>query len=166
MSWGVLVFVLFAVGVFVALRVISPRPEFPPLETVPDDPLLLAAQEKARAGLPQFQDLFAKYPQNALVKLRFVSNSDNVEHLWAEVKNQVSGSEYDVLLVTPPVTHSGRLERRYVCATDDIEDWQITTDDGDILGGFTQRAMFEIARRDGVKLSNKLQKIEKLYVDD
>jgi uncharacterized protein YegJ (DUF2314 family) len=70
-----------------------------------------------------------------------------------------------VLLVTWPVTHSGHLDRRYVCTTDDIEDWQVMDADDRIHGGFTQRAMFQIARRDGVKLPRKLREAERLYVD-
>lgn len=61
------------------------RPEFPPLETRPDDPLMIEAREKAIASVPEFKTLFDKYPGDALIKLRFVSNSGQTEYLWSEV---------------------------------------------------------------------------------
>jgi hypothetical protein len=68
-----------------------------------------------------------------------------------------------VFLVTPPVTHTGRLDRRYTCEVSDVEDWQVRDKAGVIRGGFTQRAMYAIARRDGIQLSAKLLKYEDQY---
>jgi len=98
-----------------------------------------------------------------LPKLRFVSNSDQVEHLWAEVLEVLSDEELGVRLVTPPVTHSGPLDRLYRCDIEDIEDWQVRDAQGKVHGGFSQRAMFAIARRDGVKLPRKLLEQEHEY---
>ncbi len=103
--------------------------------------------------------------QHTLVKLYFVSNSSQVEHLWAEVLEILSDTELGVRLVTPPVTHSGQLDRLYRCRIEDIEDWQVRDSQGTIHGGFSQRAMFAIARRDGVKLSKKLLQHEAEYAD-
>jgi len=156
---------LIGAGLWLYMRVISPRPEFPPLHTSPDDPLLIEAMSKARASLPQFLSLARQPNQGALVKLHFVSSSDAVEHLWAEVLNVVSDTELDIRLITPPVTHSGHLDRRYTCTTEDVEDWQVRDASGKLYGGFTQRAMFAIARRDGVELPRKLRQQERLYTD-
>lgn len=141
----------------------SARPEFPPLETKPDDPLLLEAREKARGTLADFRGLFAQYPKTGIIKLKFTSNSNQVEYLWAEVLAPDGDKAYKVRLMTPPVSHTGQLDRLYTCQEDDIEDWQVTDDKGQHLGAFSQRAMFKIARRDGVTLPQKLQDIEKLY---
>ncbi|MEZ0224768.1 MAG: DUF2314 domain-containing protein [Alphaproteobacteria bacterium] len=139
------------------------RPEFPPMETKPDDPLLLEAREKARGSFSEFRRLLAQYPKAGIIKLKFTSNSDQVEYLWAEVLEAEGEAAYKVRLMTPPVTHTGQLDRLYTCKEDDIEDWQVTDDKGQHHGAFSQRAMFKIARRDGVALPKKLQDIEKLY---
>lgn len=153
----ILITLLVAViGVAICLNIISPRPEFPPLTTNPDDPLLLDAMEKAKSSLPLFFELLEKFPQNALVKLYFVSNTQQVEHLWAEVLSRTGEDGLNVRLVTPPVTHKGHLERLYTCKTADIEDWAVRDDEESIYGGFSEQAMFLIAERDKVNLPDKL----------
>jgi len=46
---------------------------------------------------------------------------------------------------------------------EDIEDWQVTDDVGLHHGAYSQRAMYQIARRDGVSLPRKLRALEKYY---
>jgi uncharacterized protein YegJ (DUF2314 family) len=152
-------------GLWLYTRVVSPRPEFPPLPTSPDDPLLLEAMAKARASISTFLSLARQPNQGALVKLLFVSNSEAVEHLWADLLEVVSDTELQIRLVTPPVTHSGHLDRVYTCKIEDVEDWQVCDATGKLHGGFTQRALFAIARRDGVELPRKLLEQEKQYTD-
>ena len=141
------------------------QPEFMPLQTKPDDPLLLEAMKLARERLPQFCDLLSRPYASAVVKLNFVCSTNQVEHLWAEVLESLGSGELGVRLVTPPVTHKGELERLYRCSFDDVEDWQVWDVDGKLHGGFTQRAMFAIARRDGIKLPKKLAEQERQYSD-
>ena len=162
MNWAIIILVV-ALGIWIYKRLISPSPKFPPLETDPDDPLLLEAMEKAKSTLPEFQELFGRWPEDAFVKLRFESNTGTVEHLGAHVET-IDGNELRVLLVTPPVTHKGHLDRSYVCTFNDVEDWQVTDTPGNIYGGFTQRAMFEIARREGIELPKELKEMELKYV--
>lgn len=162
MGW-VIAILCTVVGYWVYTRFISPSPEFPPLETDPDDPLLLEAMETAKSTLSEFRELFEKYPEDAFVKLFFDTNTGTVEHLGAHVES-INGDEIEVLLVTPPVSHKGHLDRRYICNFDDLEDWQITDVEGNIYGGFTQRAMFEIARQQGVELPDILKEMEGKYV--
>lgn len=152
-----------AIGAWVRWR--SPRPPYPPLGTDPDDPLMLAAMERAQATLDRFRALHARWPEDAFVKLRFVSSSGEVEHLAAHVEAW-EGERLSVLLVTPPVTHEGRVERLREIGPDEIEDWQVTAADGTIHGGFTQRAMFEIARREDVELPDELRRLEAHYAPD
>lgn len=163
---GLLIAALLIVILWLYRRMVSPRPEFPPLQTRPDDPLLMEAESKARASLDTFLALARAPHDGALVKLRFVSSSEQVEHLWAELVKVLSDTELEVRLVTPPVTHTGRLDRLHTCTLDDIEDWHVRDPSGRMHGGFTQRAMFAIARRDGVSLPKKLLEQEKLYGDD
>jgi uncharacterized protein YegJ (DUF2314 family) len=162
---GILLAVACGIGVWIFMRWKSPRPDFPPLNTSPDDPLMIEALEKATRSLAEFQALVAAPNQHAFIKLRFVSSSEQVEYLWAEVVEVLSNDEFDVRLVTPPVTHSGSLDRLWRCTPEDIVDWQVRDTNGKIHGGFSQRAMFAIARRDGVKLPRRLLEIEKEYID-
>ena len=94
-----------------------------------------------------------------------VSSEEQVEHLWAEVLEVASDDKLKVRLVTPPVTHSGELDRLYTCKVSEIEDWQARDASDRICGAYTQRAMFAIARRDGVKLPKKLLELERDYAD-
>ena len=64
-------------------------------------------------------------------------------------------------LITPPVTHTGSVERVLKPSWSEIEDWQVRGLDGQVHGAYTQRAMFAIARRDGVKLPPGLREIER-----
>jgi uncharacterized protein YegJ (DUF2314 family) len=151
---------VFAVWLFRRWR------EIPPLKTNPDDPLLLAAYARARASTAEFLLLARQSKEPALVKLRFVTSSNQVEHLWAEVLEVASDAELRVLLVTPPVSHLGVLDRERRLQVADIEDWQIRDSTGKIRGGFSQRAMFAIARRDGVKLPRSVMRTEADYQED
>ncbi|MGC3982851.1 MAG: DUF2314 domain-containing protein [Steroidobacteraceae bacterium] len=162
---GIVIGIACGLGVWLFMRWRSPRPEIPPLQTSPDDPLMVDALAKAKSSIDQFLLLAREPRQNAHVKLHFVSNSNQVEHLWAEVLEILGSSELSVRLVTPPVTHSGQLDRLYRCSVEDIEDWQIRDGQGKIHGGFSQRAMFAIARRDGIMLPKKLLKHEAEYTD-
>jgi uncharacterized protein YegJ (DUF2314 family) len=157
--------VISAVAVWAYVRWRSPRPEYPPLETSPDDPLMIAALDKARGSLDRFMTLARAPHDNALVKLRFVSNSQQVEHLWAELVQVLSDDALEVRLVTPPVTHTGHLDRLWRCKLDDLEDWQVRDAEGKIHGGYSQRAMFAIARREGVQLPKGLLEQEAIYRD-
>lgn len=162
---GILVALVIGVVVWLFMRWKSPRPDFQPLKTDHDDPLMVEALANARAGMAHFLELLRAPKDSALVKLRFVSSSNQVEHLWAEVLEVLGPQELGIRLVTPPVTHSGSLERLQRCELNDIEDWQIRDANGKVHGGFTQRAMFAIARRDGVKLPKKLLEHEHEYRD-
>jgi uncharacterized protein YegJ (DUF2314 family) len=154
-----------AVAAWLFARWRSPRPEYAPLETDPNDPLMLDALAKAIATRSKFLSLARHHKESAVVKLRFVSNTNQVEHLWAEVLEVLSDTELGVRLVTPPVSHRGELDRLFRCNIDEVEDWQVTDSQGKVHGGFTQRAMFAIARRDGIKLPEKLLEHERLYKD-
>ncbi|KZN45494.1 DUF2314 domain-containing protein [Pseudoalteromonas luteoviolacea] len=163
MYWGLLI-VAVLLGLWLHYRYSSSSEMFPPLETDPDDPLLLEAVELAKESIDEFKTLFLKYPKDAFVKLGFESDHGVVEHLGAHVET-IKGDEVSVFLVTPPITHSKKMAHNFVCQLDDIEDWQITDDMGNIYGGFIQRAMFTIAQRDGIDLPPELNAMKEKYLD-
>lgn len=142
-----------------------PVPDYPPMATQADDPLMQEAKQQARAGLERFRALLGKRYANALVKLRFVSSSGHVEYLWAEVLEVLGPDELGIRLVTPPRTHSGRLARIYRCRFDELVDWQVRDKAGGLHGGYTERALLAVARRDGLQLPDNLLQREQAYVD-
>jgi uncharacterized protein YegJ (DUF2314 family) len=161
----IILFVALCVALWLLLMWRNPKPDFAPLETKPDDPLLMKAMDDARKSLSEFRALLSEPRESALIKLHFVSSTNQVEHLWAEVVEVINPQELGVRLVTPPVTHSGELDRLHRCKFEDIEDWQVRDSNGKVHGGFTQRAMFAIAKRDGIKLPKKLAELEREYGD-
>jgi uncharacterized protein YegJ (DUF2314 family) len=163
MEW--LIGLAIAIGAVLLIRRYYARPEFPPLPTDPDDPLLAEARAKARATLEQFRSLYPANKERALAKIRFVTSGGTPEYLWGEVKN-LEGDRIELFLVTPPVTHEGRIERLVEAPLAELEDWQITDSEDRIFGGFTQRAMFKIARQRWGKLPKKLQQLERLYPEN
>ncbi|RSZ60141.1 DUF2314 domain-containing protein [Massilia atriviolacea] len=142
-----------------------PVPDYPPMATHADDPLMQEAKARARAGLDCFRALLGEQYENALVKLRFVSSAGRVEYVWAEVLDVLGPDELGIRLVTPPVTHSGRLARLYRCRFDELVDWQVRDRAGGLHGGYTERALFAVARRDGLQLPDSLLQRERAYVD-
>ena len=111
----------------------------------------------------QFRTFYGRFPEDAFVKLPFTSSSGEVEHLLAHVE-RIDGDRLKVLLATPPVTHEGQVERQREIGFDEIEDWHVFEPGGAIHGGFTQRVMFEIARREGESLPPKLREMEARFV--
>jgi uncharacterized protein YegJ (DUF2314 family) len=144
------------------LRYRSPRPDFPPLEVGNDHPQIAAAIALARRRLSEFQHHATESPNQCLVKFALVTSSGATEHVWAEVV-EVAWPSLRVRLVTPPVSHEGKLDRLHDKTAADIEDWQVTLPDGRALGGFTQRAMFSIAREQWGSLPPELEADEKRY---
>ena len=101
--------------------------------------------------------------EEAQVKVPFISSEGLVEHLWAEVL-EVGEKTLSVRYYTPPVTHSGKLERLHEHNLNEIEDWVVINKHGEIHGGFTQRVMFEHARRQWGDLPPELAQQESKYV--
>lgn len=138
------------------------RPEYPPLKIDEKDPLMIAAHRKARETTPQLLELFTDAKEFTRVKIPFVSNSGVTEHLWADLLS-VEGSKINVRYLTPPVTHSGKLERLHTHDVSDIEDWVITKNPSNYIGGYTMRVMFQRGRELWGDLPPKLKKEESKY---
>ena len=160
-------FVLIALGVLVAFGIWwrffrIARPEMPPLALPADDPRILEATRKAKESLSRFRELLRQPHKAANAKVRFVSSSNEVEYLWSECR-ELRETEIEVLYTTPPVTHSGRLERLHTHPLIDLVDWQIERTDGLFEGGFSMLAMFECAREQWGALPPELEELERRY---
>lgn len=138
-------------------------PKYPPLVIDDDDPAMTAAMEKARASFDQFRSLHSSGIEDCQVKIRFLSNAGMLEHLWAAVL-KITDTGIEVRYLTPPVTHTGKLERIHVHPISDVEDWAAILPDGSIHGGFTQRVMFEEARKQWGDLPKALETQAAKYV--
>src|SRR5262245_62170597 len=72
------------------------RPGVRPLALPADDPLLLKAARKATQSLDRFRELLLRPHNGAHAKVRFVSNADETEFLWSEVR-ELRETEIEVL---------------------------------------------------------------------
>jgi uncharacterized protein YegJ (DUF2314 family) len=138
-------------------------PKYPPLTIDDNDPAMLAAYEKARGSLDRFRALFDSGPKESQVKIPFATNGGQIEHLWAEVL-KFSAASMTVRYLTPPVSHTGKLERVHDHPISDIEDWVVIDQQRQIYGGYTQRVMFERAREEWGGLPPELEKQASRYV--
>ena len=147
---------------YVAMRFGAVRPEVPPLRLANDDPLLVTAIESAQGSTARFRELLDGAHKVAHVKTALVTSSGEVEHLWAELLER-HGDQLEVRLITPPITHTGTLERLHTLTMDQLTDWQVELADGQLVGGFTMRAMFTRAREQGLVLPTELRELERRY---
>ena len=164
-----LTLLLVVLGAVVVLRIAwwwfvgRNTPRFPPLAIDDDDPAMIAATADARASLDRFRELLAAGVKEAQVKVPFVTSSGEREHLWAEVLS-ITADMVSVRYLTPPVSHSGKLERIHEHPISEIEDWAAISENGEIRGGYTQRVMFERAREQWGTLPPELEKQASRYV--
>ena len=160
---AVLVLVLAVAALFVWFRFFYvARPEMPPLSIAPDDPLMTDAMRKAADSIQRFRELQSRPNNGARVKVPFVTSSDTKEFLWAEVLS-LNGDQMEVRYLTPPVTHTGRLERLHTHPVTDLVDWQVELPSGKYAGGFTMRVMFVRGREQWGQLPPELQAEETKY---
>ncbi len=138
------------------------RPTVAPLTIAPDDPLMKEAMRKAKDSIPLFRELAAQPNKGIRVKVPFVSSSGTTEHLWAEVLS-LRGSQMEVRYLTPPVTHTGRLERLHTHPVADLTDWQVEIPSGRYAGGYTMRVMFVRGREQWGSLPPELEAEEMKY---
>jgi uncharacterized protein YegJ (DUF2314 family) len=138
------------------------RPAVPPLAIDNDDPLMLEAVKLAKNSIPQMLELFNSAPDSTRVKVPFVSSSGETEHLWAELLN-VEGVNIRVRYLTPPVSHTGTVERLHTHSLDDVEDWVVSKDPNRYIGGYSMRVMFQRGREQWGDLPPELKAEEAKY---
>jgi uncharacterized protein YegJ (DUF2314 family) len=139
-----------------------PRPEFPPLAVDENDPLMIEAIKTAKLHLPDFISLFDKNKSNSQVKVPFKSSTGQIEFLWAEPLRIIE-TNIEVSLLTPPVTHVGKVNRFQIYALNDLLDWAVSLENGKIKGGYTMRVMFKIAKEKWGQLPDNLKAEELKY---
>jgi uncharacterized protein YegJ (DUF2314 family) len=120
------------------------------------------AIERARGTLDQLRHLHSAPNTSVRVKVPFLTSAGVRELLWADVR-RLGEEDVEVLYLTPPVTHTGRLERIHVHPIADVVDWQVELPDGAYRGGFTMRVMFTRGREQWGSLPAELEAEERRY---
>jgi uncharacterized protein YegJ (DUF2314 family) len=138
------------------------RPAMPPLAIDNNDPLMIEARRRAAESVPQMLSLFNGEEGFTRVKIPFVSNSGETEHLWADLL-RVEGPTMHVRYLTPPASHTGKLEPLQAHAIGDIEDWVYTKDPKRYVGGYSMRVMFKRGREQWGDLPPQLKEEEAKY---
>jgi uncharacterized protein YegJ (DUF2314 family) len=155
--------VVLVVAVFIWWRFFYiARPTIPPLSILDDDPLMSDAITKAKDTIPYFRELAAQPNRGMRVKIPFVSSSGTTEYLWSEVLS-FRDSQIEVRYLTPPVTHTGRLERLHTHPVSDLVDWQVELESGKYAGGYTMHVMFLRGREQSGSLPPELEAEEKKH---
>src|SRR5262245_7198252 len=134
-----------------------------PIPISDDDPEMLAARRRARDTLGEMRLLHSQPNSGVRLKVPFVTSSGVRELLWAELRD-LRAEDAQVLYLTPPVTHTGRLERLHVHPLWDVVDWQVELPDGRYRGGFTMRVMFARHREKYGQLPAGREAEEKRYL--
>lgn len=137
-------------------------PAMPPLSISDDDSLMREAMSNAKGSIDHLRELAGQPNRGIRVKVPFVSSSGTKEYLWAEVLS-FSDSQMEVRYLTPPVTHTGRLERLHAHPVSDLVDWQVELESGKYAGGYTMRVMFVRGREQWGSLPPELEAEEKKY---
>lgn len=159
----IIVGVVIVLG-FLWFRSSSPKPDFPPLAIDDDDPQMKEARAKAQSTLADFVALYRQHPEGAMVKWPFTTSTGKTEYLGAEVLS-MEGESLKIRLSTPPVTHTGQLERLHTISIKEIVDWVIVMPGHKRKGGFLMRVMFKVARKQWSDLPAQLKEEEAKYVD-
>jgi hypothetical protein len=119
-----------------------------------DDPLMVAALERAKRTWNTFLRLYPEHPQATIVKFRLRTPAGEVENVWGDLLDLTS-DHATVALRTPPVGKIEIRDPKMTVPVADVVDWQIVLPDGTLRGGFTQQATFRILERDRGRLPQK-----------
>lgn len=126
---------------------------------------MIAAIKQARSSFDRFRSLYQRGLNEAQVKIPFKTSSGETEHIWAEVLS-LNINTVSVRYLTPPVSHTGELERLYEHPISLVEDWVAIENDGRIHGGYTQRVVFERGRQEWGSLPPELEKQASRFVSE
>jgi uncharacterized protein YegJ (DUF2314 family) len=166
--WGYRLAAIFAGAVLVHLvwvrYLLNPYVYLGAMPVADDDPLMAAARRKARETFAEFLALYPAHQADAMVKFRFETDHGTRENLWADLVS-IDGQTATIYVRTPPRQHGGPFERRQQIPAERIIDWQIEMPDGTIRGGYTNRALFQIYKREAGAMHPKLLAVYRRFQD-
>ncbi len=118
----------------------------PMIEVPPDNPLMIAAVEKARHGWPTFVEAYeAGAGENFSVKAP-VSHADNTEFIWITVTSIEGERIYGTLGNDPVDLGPLTLGSKVSVPLAELNDWCYLERDGKMAGGFTVEAVNKAAQ--------------------
>lgn len=157
------IIILVMIGGYVLFQFFRPnRASQPPLDISDDDPDMKNAMAAAKSSIAEFISLYAKYPEGAMIKVPFVTSIGKKEYLAADVL-EIKGTQINVRLATPPVTHTGEVDRLRTYEINELVDWIIVLPGDKREGGFTMKVMFQKARQQWGELPLELANEEAKY---
>lgn len=112
-----------------------------------NDPLMVAAIQRARATWPQFAAIYPEHREDSVVKFRLRTKSGNVENVWGDLL-ELDADSVLVHLHTLPVEETEIDDLTMRVPLSEVVDWQVVFPDGSLRGGFTQQATFRILERE------------------
>lgn len=130
-----------------------------------NDPLIAAAAEKARDTLPLFEELRTKYPRYASLALGPIKEDGDTLPVLIRRK---TGEGYIVRRARNEKDGYAVEEgEEFAVKTADIVDWIVYESEKKdrIYGGFTLRAVVDIAERDGVPVPPHAKRQFEKFVD-
>ena len=145
-------------------QVLAQSSSLSPVAIEEEDPLLKEAVEKAKGSLSLLRELYQTYPDDTTVKVPFITSSGQLEYLWGQLRS-MDDKDMEVFLLTPPVTHTGEVERLQKYPVSELQDWAVYLPDGKIRGGFSMKVNYIRARETGQEIPKDALEMEKLYVD-
>ncbi|HMQ10343.1 MAG TPA: ankyrin repeat domain-containing protein [Oligoflexia bacterium] len=129
-----------------------------------DDALMAKTVEQAQANIDELKKLFINHKQDTSIKFKFLTNENVIEHIWANV-TKIEGDQFYGTIVTPPVNHKGRLEKKQVIAQKDIEDWVVEVDEKTVRGGYSIQVAMINDKGKTTKRAQMLEEQAHRYVD-
>lgn len=116
---------------------------------VPDgDPEMAAAEATARESLPEFIAELKKELAKPTTQLEFsiktaFPHDDSFEHMWVDVERFENGVFHGTLGNEPLYVKNLKVGDAVQVKQDEIEDWIIVDDAGNMRGGFTAKLLME-----------------------
>jgi hypothetical protein len=157
-----LVLVLAAIAILVWVGLKYATPGGSPI--APDDPLWVAAVERARATIPEMLD-HQRQGREVWVKFPVATRSGRKEHVWGRI-TALQGDSLQCAIETPPASPaSAAAVGMTEIQAAEIEDWQVELEDRSIRGGYTTKAQAEIARRAGHTVPSHVQDMIRRMTD-
>jgi len=139
---------------FVLLRIWRAKPGLETLPVDPDDPIMQEYIAISRNHLPRFINELAAGKLETYIKFPH-SFGDEIEHVWG-LAHSCQNNEIITSIASDPVGEiqekdMGRLKISY----NDVEDWMLINEKGEIQGGYTMLAMAKIYEREYGKLPRR-----------
>ena len=109
-----------------------------------DDPLMLAAEEKARMTLDRFlAELYPEHAQDSMIKFTYTNAEREIEKIWGDLLSYHDGKA-EVYVRTVPLAPKPDFETKMTADISDIVDWSVEMRDGTLRGGFSNLELFKI----------------------